>query len=73
MSDPDFPKGHADLQELRNVLRRPLKTLYALDRAHDPYLADKPVRFEAAQWFADLYHRLRIRTGIHVRQIFNIA
>jgi hypothetical protein len=70
MSDPDFPKGHADLQELRNVLRRPLKTLYALDRAHDPYLADKPVRFEAAQWFADVYDRLRIRTGIHVRQIF---
>jgi len=71
MSDgDDFPNNHADLKELAKKLRRPLATLYALSAGNDPLMADQPFRVKGAQWFTELYDRLKIRTGTHLRRIF---
>jgi len=70
MRDPDSPKCHADLKALADELRRPLRTLHALSAGNDPLMVDQPFRTKAAQWFIELYDRLEIRAGIHIRQIF---
>jgi hypothetical protein len=67
---PDHPKGSADLKALAKELRRPLATLRALSDGNDPLMADQPFRLKAVQWFMELYDRLTIRTGIHIRYIF---
>jgi hypothetical protein len=70
VSDVDSPNNHADLKELAKKLRRPLDTLYALSASNDPLMVDQAFRVEGAQWFIELYGRLKIRAGIHIRRIF---
>jgi hypothetical protein len=70
MAESDHPKGRDDLKALAKALRRPLNTLRALSDANDPLMADQPFRLKPARWFVELYDRLKIRAGIHVRLIF---
>lgn len=70
MSDSDHPKGHADLKALSEGLRRPLRTLHALTAGNDPFMVQQDFRLEAAHWFKELYDRLKISAGIHIRRIF---
>src|SRR5258708_11090827 len=70
MGDLDSPKCHADLKALAEKLRRPLRTLHAMTAGNDPWMVQQPFRSEAAYWFVDLYERLKISAGIHIRRIF---
>jgi hypothetical protein len=67
---PDHPKCHDDLKELARELRRPLRTLHALSAGNDPLMVNQPFRVKAAEWFKELYDRLEMREGMHIRQIF---
>jgi hypothetical protein len=58
------------LRELAAELNRPLQTLIALSDDNDPFFADRPGRrMERAQWFAELWQRLDIQHGVHVRRL----
>src|SRR5260221_83395 len=70
MSDTDNPKGHADLKALAAKTRRPLRTLHAMGASNDPWMVQQDFRTDAAHWLADLYERLKISAGIHIRRIF---
>src|SRR5258705_3505248 len=70
MSDSDHPKGHADLKALGEELRRPLRTLHALTAGNDPCMVGQDFRRERAHWFKELYDRLKISAGIHIRRVF---
>jgi hypothetical protein len=67
--DDSCPKGHADLKELAKKLRRPLRTLYALDTRTDPWMSDQDWRSEIAHWFADLRDQLNVGVS-HIRAIW---
>jgi hypothetical protein len=69
MSDDDAPEGYEQVRELAASLRRPLRSLIALSPDTDPYLADRPARLAAAQWVAELYARLNVPPGTHIRRI----
>ena len=50
-----------------------LENLTALSSDNDPFLCDRPGRrLERAQWFADLWHRLEIPNGVHLRRLHYI-
>jgi hypothetical protein len=70
VSDSDHPKGHADLKALAEKLERPLHTLYAMDAQNDPLMCQQDYRSDAAHWISDLYERLKVRAGIHIRRLF---
>jgi hypothetical protein len=58
------------LKRLAQSLRRPLASLRALGTANDPYVVQQAFRRVPAEWFADLYTRLGIQPGSHIRRIF---
>jgi hypothetical protein len=70
MSDTDHPKCHADLKALAKKLRRNLQTLHALTARNDPWMVGQDFRREPAHWFKELYDRLKISAGIHIRRVF---
>jgi hypothetical protein len=58
------------LRELAVELNRPLATLIALADDNDPYFAGRPGRrLDGARWFADLWQRLDIPHGVHLRRL----
>jgi hypothetical protein len=69
MSDPNAPKNYDDLKALAAKLRRPLETLIALSSKNDPYLADRPARRAAAEWFAEQWVWFEMPPGAHVRRL----
>jgi hypothetical protein len=51
-------------------LDRPLATLIAQSDDTDPFFASRPGRRRRnAEWFAELWHRLEIPDGVHVRRL----
>jgi hypothetical protein len=63
----DDALDHARLLALSKELKRPLYTLTVLQQ--DPFTAGQAGRLEAAQWFAELWHRFDIKPGAHLRRI----
>jgi hypothetical protein len=61
------PLTHAEMKALAEELGRPLNTLEVLQK--DPFCADSPARLRDAEWFADLWQRLDIQRGTHLRRI----
>jgi hypothetical protein len=61
----DYP-----LKALAKRLRRPVDSLLAQVDSTDPYTVDMPYRCVPAEWFAGLYHELKVKPGSHVRRIF---
>jgi hypothetical protein len=62
--------GYAAIKALAAELRRPMKSLIALDDDSDPWFADRPGRrLEGAQWFAALWSLLAIPNGVHLRRL----
>ena len=63
--------GHADVRALSEQTGRPIKDLIALARDNDPFIGDLPggARTKWARWFADLWTRLNIPHGAHLRRI----
>jgi hypothetical protein len=68
-SAPEKQVNYEYLKALSKELRRPLETLYALSGANDPFRVDLPSRKAGAQWFADIWQRLNIPRGAHLRRI----
>jgi hypothetical protein len=71
MSD-DLSDGPIDYDRLKaatRTLRRPLKSLYALDDDTDPFGAGTPGRRQRAEWIAGLWPRLEFRAGVHIRRV----
>jgi hypothetical protein len=64
----DAPEDYP-LKAFAAELGRPIKSLIALSGKHDPYLAAVPYRREPAEWFANLYHELKVKHGAHIRRV----
>jgi hypothetical protein len=60
---------YAELKRLSQELRRPLETLVALNLNNDPFVADLGHRRRDAEWFADLWKRFKLGSGIHLRRV----
>src|SRR5262245_8515099 len=70
--EPDLLGDDINYESLGAAARelgRPLSTLYALSPANDPFMAGLPARQAAAEWFAEIWDRLEIRPGAHLRRI----
>jgi hypothetical protein len=63
----DDALNHAGLKALAKQLRRPLFTLQVL--RNDPFTAGAPARQAGAEWCAELWNRLGIKAGSHLRRI----
>lgn len=63
------PLCYADLKGLAQERGCPVHELYALAPQNDPFYADAPARKKAAEWFADLWHRMGLSAGVHLRRI----
>jgi hypothetical protein len=61
------------LKALAKRLRRPVDSLLAQSSSTDPYSAGVPYRRVPAEWFAKLYHALKVRPGSHVRRILYLV
>lgn len=62
-----------ELKAMAAQLGRPLHSLIALSDDNDPFLCNRPGRrLERAQWFADLWDRLEILNGVHLRRLHYI-
>jgi hypothetical protein len=57
------------LKALGERLCRPVATLLVQDASADPFYADLPMRLLRAQWFKEVWGRLDIRPGAHLRRI----
>jgi hypothetical protein len=57
------------IRALSKRLGRPMTTLLALSDDNDPLFATRDSRRRAAEWFADLYKRLRFGAGVHIRRV----
>ena len=60
------------LREMAPQLGRPLDAMVAQSKQSDPFFAGLPIRAAGAKWLADLWRRLRIPRGSHVRRIYYI-
>ena len=62
--------GYESLKAHATELGRPLHSLLCLSDDNDPFLCDRPGRRRAgAEWFADLWTRLEIPDGVHLRRL----
>ena len=62
--------GYASLKALGAELRRPPHSLIVLSDDNDPWLSARPGRRrDGARWFADLWARLEIPDGVHLRRL----
>jgi hypothetical protein len=59
---------YESLKALAKELRRPASTLYALAHGNDPFYIG-PQRTIQANWIAEIWHRLGISSGYHLRRI----
>jgi len=66
------PKTTAELKDLARSLGRTFSSMFVLADSNDPWLAGNPARRERAEWFAELYDRLDIKPGAHLRRIHYI-
>src|SRR6266511_4628699 len=66
------PIDHDDIKSLAKELGRPAKTLIALSENNDPFYIG-PQRQIMAEWFADLWDRLDISAGVHIRRIHYVV
>jgi hypothetical protein len=58
------------LKTLGESLDRPLGTLIALSDDNDPFLCNRPGRRkDGAQWLAELWNRLDVPNGVHLRRL----
>ena len=65
-----IPTSYNDIAAMAAELRRPMASLIALSDDNDPWLADRPGRRrDGATWFAELWSRLEIPDGVHVRRL----
>jgi hypothetical protein len=48
---------------------KPVAELLAMSRNRDPYYAGQPAQREKAVWFAELWQRLQLPRGVHLRRI----
>ena len=70
MYSTETPTGYSDISAMAAELRRPMHSLIALSDDNDPFIADRPGRrLEGAQWFAELWNRLEIPDGVHLRRL----
>jgi hypothetical protein len=69
------PCGPSDIDDYDAVVRvadelqRPIAALLALAPQNDPFLAGRPGRRRDAEWFAEVWKRLQLGSGIHLRRI----
>jgi hypothetical protein len=62
--------GYHGLKEIAARDGRSLAELIALSDDVDPFMFDRPGRrLDGAQWFADLWERLAIPDGVHLRRL----
>src|SRR4051794_21532454 len=61
--------GYDQLKVMAKDLKRPVGTLIALSPQNDPFYAGVPGRKAAAEWFAALWDRYKLRSGVHLRRI----
>jgi hypothetical protein len=59
---------YEELKALAKDLGRPVSTLIALASVNDPFYV-APHRQRDAEWFAEIWNRFELGTGIHVRRI----
>ena len=57
------------LKALAERLGRPVASLLVQDASADPFYADLPMRLLRAQWFKEMWDRLDIQPGAHLRRI----
>jgi len=61
---------YQELKDLAAAMGRPLASLIVLAKDNDPYLAGRPGRrLDGAQWFANLWERMNIPNGVHLRRL----
>ena len=70
MAARKFTIDHEYLKQLARQLGRPFSTLYVLSSSNDPFIADAPNRQAVAEWLADIWDRLAVASGAHVRRVF---
>ena len=70
MAARKFTIDHEYLKQLAKRLGRPFSTLYVLSSSNDPFIADTPNRQAVAEWLADIWDRLAVASGAHVRRVF---
>jgi hypothetical protein len=64
------PLDYDGIKQLATDFGRSMGTLIALTDDNDPFLADRPGRrMDGALWFAELWSRLGIEDGVHVRRL----
>jgi hypothetical protein len=69
-SDLDGRIDYARLKAFAQTVGRSLGSLIALSDDNDPFLADRPGRRKnGAQWFAELWNRLDVPDGVHLRRL----
>src|SRR6516165_589812 len=59
---------YGEIRDLAKELNRPIGTLFVLDGYNDPFNIGS-LRYERAEWFAQLWHSLHIPPGWHYRRI----
>jgi hypothetical protein len=59
---------YGGIKSLADSLGRPVSTLIALASANDPF-AITPSRRDGAQWFARIWKRFDLGSGVHVRRV----
>lgn len=63
------PLDYSDIKALAKERGRPVKELLALAPQNDPFYAGAPARKKSAEWFAELWHRIELKPGVHLRRI----
>jgi len=61
--------NYGSLKALGEQLNRPVSTLLVQDAGADPFYAELPMRLARAQWFKQVWDRLAIQPGAHLRRI----
>ena len=61
--------NYDSLRSLSAELGRPVATLLVQDASADPFYAELPMRLTRAQWFKQIWDRLNIQPGAHLRRI----
>ena len=79
MNTPDYytngytngtaPRGYEALKAAAKAHRVNIPDLLVLARQNDPFLCGTPTQLEQAHWFADLWQRLGLTTGVHLRKM----
>lgn len=63
------PLDYSDIKALAKKRGRPVTELLALAPQNDPFYAGAPARKKSAEWFAELWHCMEMKPGVHLRRI----